>query len=96
MVIRSRCCCGHPRACGSPAVPLTRERIATAGEAHRLITALDEEDQALWGSSDVRRDTPRRAHALRAEKIDLALKRIKVHAGWDQYEGEIDTKTEKG
>ena len=32
-----------------PAVPLTRERIATADEAHRLITALDEEDQALWG-----------------------------------------------
>lgn len=34
--------------------------------------------------------------ALRAEKVDLALKRIAVHAGWDQYEGEIDPKTEKG
>ncbi len=34
--------------------------------------------------------------ALRVNNIDLALKRIKVRAGWDQYEGEIDPKTEKG
>ncbi len=79
-----------------PAVPLTRERIATADEAHRLITALDEEDQALWGSAMYAGIRLGELRALRAEKIDLALKRIKVHAGWDQYEGEIDTKTEKG
>jgi integrase len=34
--------------------------------------------------------------ALRANNIDLAFKRIKVRAGWDQYEGQIDPKTEKG
>jgi integrase len=79
-----------------PAVPLTRERIATADEAHRLITALDEEDQALWGSAMYAGIRLGELRALRAEKIDLSLKRIKVHAGWDQYEGEIDTKTEKG
>jgi integrase len=79
-----------------PAVPLTRERIATADEADRLIAALEEEDQALWGSAMYAGMRLGELRALRVEKIDLALKRIKVHAGWDQYEGEIDTKTEKG
>lgn len=79
-----------------PAVPLTRDRIATADEAHRLIAALEEEDQALWGCAMYAGKRLGELRALRAEKIDLALKRIKVHAGWDQYEGEIDTKTEKG
>jgi hypothetical protein len=44
----------------------------------------------------VRRDAPRRAARAARRKIELALKRIKVRAGWDQYEGEIDTKTETG
>jgi integrase len=79
-----------------PAVPITRDRIATADEAHRLIAALEEEDQALWGCAMYAGMRLGELRALRAEKIDLALKRIKVHAGWDQYEGEIDTKTEKG
>ncbi len=34
--------------------------------------------------------------ALRAENIDLALKRIKIRKGWDQYAGEIEPKSEKG
>jgi integrase len=79
-----------------PAVPGGRDRIATADEAHRLIAALDEEDQALWGCAMYAGVRLGELRALRAEKIDLALKRIKVHAGWDQYEGEIDPKTEKG
>lgn len=33
--------------------------------------------------------------ALRAENIDLARKRIRITAGWDQYEGEVDPKTER-
>jgi integrase len=31
-----------------------------------------------------------------AENVELARKRIKVVAGWDAFEGEIDPKTEKG
>ena len=80
-----------------PAVPVGgRDRIATADEAHRLIAALEEEDQALWATALYAGMRHGELQALRAEKIELALKRIKVHAGWDQYEGEIDTKTEKG
>jgi integrase len=77
-------------------VELHRDRIATADEAHRLIAALDEEEQALWGCAMYAGLRLGELRALRAEKIDLALKRIKVHAGWDQYEGEIDPKTKKG
>ncbi len=79
-----------------PAVPLTRDRIATADEAHRLIAALDEEEQALWGCAMYAGLRLGELRALRAENIDLARKRIKIAAGWDQYEGEIDPKTEKG
>ena len=79
-----------------PAIPLTRDRIATADEAHRLIAALEEEDRALWGCAMYAGLRLGELRALRAEKIDLALKRVSIHAGWDQYEGEIDPKTEKG
>jgi integrase len=80
-----------------PAVPVGgRDRIATADEAHRLIAALKVEDRALWATALYAGMRHGELRALRAEKIELALKRIKVHAGWDQYEGEIDTKTEKG
>jgi integrase len=79
-----------------PAVPPGRDRIATADEAHRLIAALEEQDQALWATAMYAGLRLGELRALRAKKIDLALKRINVHAGWDQYEGEIDPKTEKG
>jgi integrase len=79
-----------------PSIPLTRDRIATSDEAHRLIAALEERDQALWATAMYSGMRLGEIRALRAEKIELGLKRIKVAAGWDQYEGEIDTKTETG
>lgn len=79
-----------------PAVPAGRDQIASTDEAHRLITALEEQDQGLWATAMYAGMRLGELRALRAEKIDLALKRIKVQAGWDQYEGEIDPKTEKG
>jgi integrase len=79
-----------------PAIPLIRDWIATADEAHRLITALEERDQALWATAMYAGLRLGELRALRVEKIEFALQRIKVHAGWDQYEGEIDTKTETG
>lgn len=79
-----------------PAIPLTRDRIATSDEADRLIAALDESDQALWATAMYSGLRLGELRALRAERIELGHKRIKVLAGWDQYEGEIDTKTETG
>jgi integrase len=80
-----------------PAVPGSgTDRIATADEARRLIDALKVEDRALWATALYSGMRHGEIRALRAHNIDLALKRIKVRAGWDQYEGEIDPKTEKG
>ena len=79
-----------------PAVTGRRDRIATADEAHRLIDALDPEDQALWATAMYAGIRHGEIRALRVENIDLAHKRIHIRAGWDQYEGEIDPKTEKG
>jgi integrase len=80
-----------------PAVPVGgNDRIATADEARRLIAALNEDDRALWATALYAGMRHGEIRALRANNIDLTLKRIKVRAGWDQYEGEIDPKTEKG
>lgn len=79
-----------------PAVPLNRDRIATSDEARRLISALDDDDKALWATAMYAGIRHGELRALRAENIDLAMKRIRIEKGWDQYEGEIDPKTEKG
>jgi integrase len=79
-----------------PAVPLTRDRIATSEETLRLIAALEERDQALWATAMYAGLRCGELRALRTEKIEFHRKRIRVEAGWDAYEGEIDPKTEKG
>lgn len=71
-----------------PAVPVGgRDRIATADEAHRLIAALEVEDRALWATALYSGMRHGELRALRAEKIELALKRIKVHAGMGPVRG---------
>ncbi len=79
-----------------PAVRGRRDRIATSDEARRLIAALDEEERPLWATAMYAGVRHGELRALRAENIDLALKRISILHGWDQYEGEIDPKSEKG
>jgi integrase len=79
-----------------PAVLLSRDRIATSDEARRLIAALDIRDQALWGAAMYAGVRHGELRALRVENIQLAMKRIAIKKGWDQYAGEIDPKTEKG
>ncbi len=84
-----------------PAVPVGgRDRIATADEARRLIAALvtaDYPDEAvLWATALYSGMRLGELRALRAENVQFERKRIKVLAGWDAFEGEIDPKTEKG
>lgn len=79
-----------------PAVRGRRDRIATPDEAHRLIAALDDEDQALWGCAIYAGLRHGEIRALQVDDIALALHRIEICRGWDQHEGEIDPKTEKG
>jgi|CZKG01.1.fsa_nt_gi integrase len=79
-----------------PAVRGRRDRIATSEEAHRLITALKDEDQALWGCAMYAGLRHGEIRALQVDDIALTLSRIEICRGWDQHEGEINPKTEKG
>jgi integrase len=69
-----------------------RERIATPGEAAALLAALSDRDRAVWATAlyaGLRRGELR---ALRVERVDLDAEVIHVEHGWDDLEGEIDTK----
>jgi integrase len=69
-----------------------RERIADPAEAAALIAALPEGDRALWATAmyaGLRRGELR---ALRVDRIDLDANVIHVECGWDDLEGEQETK----
>ncbi len=73
-----------------------RERVATPAEAERLLSSLAEDDRALWGTAiyaGLRRGELR---ALRWSDIDLTANVINVQRSWDDVEGAIDPKSEKG
>jgi integrase len=79
-----------------PAVTGVRDRIATPAEAAALIAALPDGDRALWATAfyaGLRRGELR---GLRWDDVDLAAGTIHVRRGWDDYEGEIETKSVKG
>jgi integrase len=79
-----------------PAVTGRRDRIATPDEARRLIAALEHENRALWATAMYAGVRHGELRALRVDDIDLEHRRINIRRGWDQYEGEIDTKSERG
>jgi integrase len=79
-----------------PASTGRRERIATPDEARRLIEALQPQDRALWATAMYAGLRHVELRALQVRDVDLERRRIDVQRGWDQYEGEIDPKSEKG
>jgi integrase len=79
-----------------PAANGRRERVATAAEAAALLAALPEEDRAIWATAfyaGLRRGELR---ALRWSAVDLDSGEIHVRCSWDDVEGEIAPKSEKG
>lgn len=79
-----------------PAVTGKRERAASPAEAERLLSALADDDRALWATAfyaGLRRGELR---ALRWSDIDLTENVISVERSWDDVEGAIDPKSEKG
>ena len=75
-----------------PAVRGGRDRIADPAEAAALIAALPAEVRPLWATAmyaGLRRGELR---AIRWEDVDLAAGVLHVQRGWDQVEGEIETK----
>lgn len=78
-----------------PAVRGGRDRIADPTEAAALLAALEDHDRPIWATAmyaGLRRGELR---ALRAELIDLDANVIRVERGWDDKEGEIETKGRK-
>jgi integrase len=79
-----------------PAGDKARERAASPAEAAALLDPLPEEDRPLWATAfyaGLRRGELR---ALRDEDVDLDANLIRVRRGWDEIEGEIEPKSEKG
>jgi integrase len=79
-----------------PAANGRRERVATPAEAAALLAALPDEDRALWATAvyaGLRRGELR---ALRWSAVDLEAGEIHVRCSWDEVEGEIAPKSEKG
>jgi integrase len=69
-------------------------RIATPAEAHALLDALPADQRATWATafySGLRRGE---IQALRCSAIDLGASTIRVERSHDQYEGEIDPKSD--
>jgi integrase len=79
-----------------PATGESRDRAALPAEATRLLASLPEEDRPLWAVAfyaGLRRGEIR---GLRDEDVDLDANLINVRRGWDEIEGAIPTKSEKG
>lgn len=79
-----------------PADSRPRDRAASPAEAAALLEALPEEDRALWATAfyaGLRRGELR---ALRWSDVDDGVTEIRVSRGWDEKEGEIAPKSEKG
>jgi integrase len=78
-----------------PEGPGRRERAAPVDEAMRLLSALPEEQRALWATaifSGLRRGELR---ALRWSDIDDGISIIRVVRTWDDIVGEVEPKSKK-
>lgn len=76
-----------------PAQSGGRDRIASPTEAAELISALPEEERALWATAfyaGLRRGELR---ALRWSDVDLGRSEIRVCRSWDEVAGAVDPKT---
>jgi integrase len=79
-----------------PALPGGTRQIADPEQAARLLDALPDEQRALWATAFYAGLRMGELRALRWRHVDFDAGRIRVEAGWDDYEGEQDTKTAAG
>jgi integrase len=71
-------------------------RIVTPEQAETMITALPEDDQAIWATAFYAGLRRGELQAFRVIDIDLETDELQVEKGWDQEEGEIEPKSEAG
>ena len=80
-----------------PAVRASRDRIASAYEAQRLLATLLERDRALWATAMYAGLRRGELMALRVEDVDLAAGVIRVERSYDPKEREfVETKSKAG
>jgi integrase len=73
-----------------------RERIATPAEAEQLLSALPDEERALWATAFYAGLRLGELRALRWQDVDLAAGVIRVERSWDPVEGVIAPKSRTG
>lgn len=78
-----------------PATRGRRERIAPPIECAALLAELPSRDRAMWATAMYAGLRRGELQALRVEDIDMQAGVIHVRRGWDQEEGEIETKSRK-
>jgi integrase len=79
-----------------PAVRGRRDRIASPGEAARLLAALPEQDRAIWATAMYAGLRLGELRALQHDHADLKGGVIRVEASWDPREGLIAPKSRAG
>jgi integrase len=79
-----------------PAVRGRRDRIASPGEAARLLAALPEQDRAIWATAMYAGLRLGELRALLHDHADLKGGLIRVQASWDPREGLIAPKSRAG
>ena len=79
-----------------PALPAGQRRIADPDRAARLLDALPDPERALWATAFYAGLRMGELRALRWRHVDFDAGLVRVEAGWDDYEGEQDTKTAAG
>lgn len=79
-----------------PAERGRRERIATAGEAARLLAALPKADRPIWATAFYAGLRRGEIQALRAADVDFTRAEIEVRRSWDPYEGATEPKSRAG
>jgi integrase len=79
-----------------PALPKSKRRIAAPDRAATLLDALPDQERALWATAFYAGLRMGELRALRWRDVDFDDGLIRVGAGWDDYEGEQDTKTDAG
>lgn len=79
-----------------PALKAKPRRIVNAGRAAELLDALPEPQRALWATAFYAGLRIGELRALRWSAVDFDAGVIRVQAGWDDVEGEQETKTDAG
>jgi integrase len=79
-----------------PRVRGRRERVASPGDAERLLDALSDAERPLWATAFYAGLRVGELRALRWQHVDFDRGVIGVRRAWDDVEGQIEVKSDAG